>query len=68
MYRVGGFGYRLNGVLHRVNGPALKMNDLNLYMGLWWLFGKRHRYYGPIRPDDTRWWIHGEWTRYGNKK
>jgi hypothetical protein len=56
--RVGGFEYKVNGKLHRVNGPALSVTHMNLYRGLWWLSGKRHRYYGPIRPGDTRWWIH----------
>ena len=41
---------------HRVNGPAIEWDHGG---GAWWLFGERHRYYGP-RGEYDCWYIHGE--------
>ena len=49
--------FRLNGELHNPSGPALIYNDKNLY---WYLFGERHRYYGPRESwNQLGWVIHG---------
>ena len=49
--------HRLNGILHRPNGPSeiWRNGDWG-----WWLYDKRHRYYGP-----QSW--HGSWFTHGNR-
>jgi hypothetical protein len=47
--------YTVNGEFHRANGPAVEWN-YGQYD--WWLFGERHRYYGP-RGEYDIWYIHG---------
>lgn len=42
----------LNGKLHRANGFAVVWHAGG---GSWWLFGKRHRYYGEVLHH--QWWI-----------
>lgn len=49
--------YLLDRKYHRSNGPAIVW-DGDGYGG-WWLFGNRHRYYGP-RADYESWYIHGD--------
>jgi hypothetical protein len=49
--------YRLeNGVCHRPNGPAVEFKADKT--GYWFLFGKRHRYYGPASHANNWFWIH----------
>ena len=54
-YAPGGFKYTLNGRPHRPNGPAF-IGDYNAEP--WYLYGKRHRYYGPALYKNE-WRIHG---------
>lgn len=47
--------YFLNNELHRPNGPArMLVGD-----AVWYLYGKRHRYYGPYSGWLELWFIHG---------
>lgn len=50
--------YLKDGEPHRPNGPARIYRDGSKY---WWLYGIRHRYYGPQCKDiyGTIWRIHG---------
>lgn len=49
--------YQLDkGVYHRPNGPAVEYPADNI--GYWFLFGKRHRYYGPASHTNDWFWIH----------
>lgn len=50
--------YRLNGVYHRPNGPAVDIRKG--YTSYWFLFGNRHRYYGPASTANDWFWIHDE--------
>jgi hypothetical protein len=52
--------YLLEGLTHRPNGPAMLWHS-RWYE--WYLFGKQHRYYGPVHnvPSAAPFWcIHGE--------
>jgi hypothetical protein len=50
--------FRLNGSttdVHRANGPAI-IDHTGGWS--WWLFNKRHRYYGSIIEVDDAWFLH----------
>ena len=56
------FTYRLDNQLHRPNGPA-KIDWCANWS--WWLYGKRHRYYGPaLSWAGKNWYIKGDWVKY----
>jgi hypothetical protein len=46
----------LNDEWHCANGPARIWNTGRSH---WYLFGKRHRYYGTAGMMSTTWYIHG---------
>ena len=46
--------YSKHDVPHRPNGPAMEWDNGNYY---WWLYGDRHRYYGPAN-NASHWYIH----------
>lgn len=48
---------------HRTNGPARVYDDGDTY---WWLFGIRHRYYGPQSSNEERsiWRVHDKEMKY----
>lgn len=51
------YRFTLNGELHRPNGPARAWKTGGSCS--WWLFGNRHRYYGPAFLE-TWWVMHGQ--------
>lgn len=53
--------YRLNGAIHRTNGPAYYLDGV---VWSWYLFGKWHRYYGPVSGyNEKDWYIHGNMVK-----
>lgn len=48
---------REDDILHRTNGPAVIWNA---GQASWFLYGKRHRYYGPMNNFVGQWFIHDE--------
>lgn len=51
-----GFEYLLKNEPHRTNGPGIRLWKGEWY---WFLFGKWHRYYGPVSHGNN-WFIHGK--------
>lgn len=48
-----------NGKVHCANGPAKVWDEGDWH---WYLYGKWHRYYGPI-DNDGDWWIDNEFIK-----
>lgn len=48
--------YTLGNAYHRADGPALERQD----RWAWFLYDKRHRYYGPQHSHYRAWFIHDE--------
>lgn len=50
--------FKLNDKFHRSNGPTMVWKQSGDWV--WYLYGQRHRYYGPQHIDGI-WYIHGKW-------
>jgi hypothetical protein len=56
--------YKLNGMPHRPDGPAIIWWTHAGLRRSYWLYGVRHRYYGPSSGLQSS----GEWFIHGNKQ